>query len=145
MTKQERIIAAYNCVNDKLPDRRCENCPYSYGYLDQSGYNSPVITCNTEMIMADAITLIYSQIPRVYNAGDFFGEEFGYLEYRTDRPGFSNFEPSPILIGDIDEENVTVIFRSASAQKLPLDTMNKNWRIWSDYPTHEQLRRVKWE
>lgn len=83
--------------------------------------------------------------PRVFNVGDFYGEEFGYLEYRTDRPGFSDFEPSPVLISDIDEENVTVIFRSASVQKLPLDRMNKNWRIWSEYPTHELLKAVKWE
>lgn len=85
------------------------------------------------------------QEARVFNVGDFYGEEFGYLEYRSDIPGFSNFEPSPVLIGDIDEENVTVIFRSASVQKLPLDRMNKNWRIWSEYPTHELLRAVKWE
>lgn len=93
----------------------------------------------------DAIALLKAQEPRVFNVGDFFGEEFGYLEYRTDSPGFSNFEPSPVLISDTDEENVTVIFRSASVQKLPLDRMDKNWRIWSEYPTHELLRAVKWE
>ena len=83
--------------------------------------------------------------PRVFNVGDFYGKEFGYLEYRTVRPGFSDFDLLSVLIVDIDEENVTVVFRSASVQKLPLDRMNKNWRIWSDYPTHKLLRAVKWE
>lgn len=91
-----------------------------------------------------AIEAVKAQEPRVFNVGDFYGEEFGYLEYRTDRPGFSDFEPSPVLISDIDEENVTVIFRSASVQKLPLGRMNKNWRIWSEYPTHKLLMAVKW-
>lgn len=96
-------------------------------------------------VIDDIAALLKAQEARVFNVGDFFGEEFGYLEYRTDRPGFSNFEPSPVLIGNIDEENVTVIFRSASVQKLPLDRINKNWRVWSNYPTHELLRAVKWE
>ncbi|MBE6725126.1 MAG: hypothetical protein E7576_08060 [Ruminococcaceae bacterium] len=95
--------------------------------------------------LRDALALLKGQEARVVNVGDFYGGEFGYLEYRSDRPSFSNFEPSPVLIGDIDEENVTVIFRSASVQKLQLDRMNKNWRIWSEYPTHELLRTVKWE
>ena len=62
MTKQEKIIAAYNCINDKLPDKRCEKCPYGYGYLDQTGDNY-FVTCNTEMIMADAIALLKAQEP----------------------------------------------------------------------------------
>ena len=60
MTKPERIIAAYNCVNDKLPDKRCEKCPYGYGYLDQSGDNY-VVSCNTDMMFDDAISLLRAQ------------------------------------------------------------------------------------
>lgn len=120
---------------------RCGSCPYFNG---DSGYG---ISCRDELL-DDLYELLEAQEeaqgPRVLNVGDFYGEEFGYLEYRTVTPGFSNFEPSPVLISDIDEENVTVIFRSGSVQKLPLDTLNKRWRIWSDYPTHELLKEVKW-
>ena len=115
--------------------------------LEESKYNDSVQYnpwADTETL-EDAIALLKAQEPRVFNVWDFFGEEFGYLEYMADRQGFSNFEPSPVLIGDIDEENVTVIFRSASVQKLPLGRINKNWRIWSDYPTHELLKAVKWD
>lgn len=103
--------------------------------LEKSGEFRPVPTYDE---------LLKEQEPRVFSVSDFFGEEFGFLEYRKTNPGFSNFEPSPILIGDIDEEYVTVIFRSASVQKLSLSDLNKRWRIWSNYPTHELLRTVPW-
>ena len=133
--KRDKVIKGLEC---------CTSIPNEYGDCMSLNclYKGPSC-CND--VMRDALALLKAQEPRVFNVGDFFGEEFGYLEYRTDRPGFSNFDPSPVLIGDIDDENVTVIFRSASVQKLPLDRMNKNWRIWSDYPTHELLRTVKWE
>jgi len=99
----------------------------------------------TDQTLDKAIAMLKVQKPRVLNVGDFYGEEFGYLEYMPDRPGFSNFDPAAVLIGDIDEKNVTVIFRSASVVKLPLEKMYKNWRIWSEYPTHELLRTVKWD
>lgn len=63
MNKREKIIAAYNCVNDKLPDSRCEKCPYGYGYLDQSGDNY-VVSCNTDMMFDDAISLLKAQEPK---------------------------------------------------------------------------------
>ena len=133
MTDREMVIKALECISNstKQPCRDCE-------------YSEREEWC-VEECAKDALALLKAQEPRVFNVGDFYGEEFGYLEYRPKIPGFSNFEPSPILISDIDEENVTVIFRSASVLKLPLDKMEKSWRIWSDYPTHELLKAVKWD
>lgn len=135
--KLEKVIKALENCN--APEK-CRDCPWKPCEEPDCKHSD-----YPDGLIEQAIALLKAQAPRVFNVGDFYGEEFGYLEYRPDRPGFSNFDPSPILIGDIDEENVTVIFRSASVLKLPLDMMNKNWRIWSDYPTHEQLRTAEWE
>lgn len=65
MTNREKVIAAYICQNEKLPDKRCKKCPYGYEYLDQMGDNY-FVSCNTERIMMDAISLLKEQEePRV--------------------------------------------------------------------------------
>lgn len=133
MTREEIIKGVKVCVG-MYYGFRCGECPYG-------PYRSDCV----ESLHMDVERLVEVQTPRGFNVGDFYGEEFGYLEYRPKIPGFSDFEPTPILISDIDEENVTVIFKSASVLKLPLDKMGKSWRIWSDYPTHELLKAVKWD
>ena len=62
MNEREKIIAAYVCSNEKLPDKRCEKCPFGYEYLDQTGDNY-FVGCNTERMMVDAIDLLRAQKP----------------------------------------------------------------------------------
>ena len=57
MTKIEKIIAAYNCGNERWPGERCKTCPYGYGKWDESGDN-PLWSCNTDQIEEDAINLL---------------------------------------------------------------------------------------
>ena len=63
MTNREKVIAAYECSNEKLPDKRCEKCPFGYEYLDQTG-DTYFVGCNTERMMVDAIDLLRAQEPR---------------------------------------------------------------------------------
>lgn len=63
MTDREKVIAAYSCSNEKLPDKRCERCPYGYEYLDQTG-DHYFVACNTERMMDDAITLLREQMAK---------------------------------------------------------------------------------
>lgn len=138
MTERGKVKAGLEClthVNFAIYKTECQerNCPYK-----------DAEQCDSD-VMVDALNLLESQEPRVFGVGDFYGEEFGYLEYKTSNPGFSDFELSPVLISDIDEENVTVIFRSGSVLKLPIDKINKSWRIWSDYPSHKLLTGVNWD
>lgn len=62
MTDREKVIAAYECSNEKLPDKRCEKCPFGYEYLDQTG-DTYFVGCNTERMMVDAIDLLKAQEP----------------------------------------------------------------------------------
>lgn len=64
MNEREKIIAAYVCSNEKLPDKRCEKCPFGYEYLDQTGDNY-FVGCNTERMMVDAIDLLKAQEPAI--------------------------------------------------------------------------------
>ena len=57
---RKNVIAAYDCHMTNLSDSKCENCPYGYGYLDQSG-DKYVIECNTTMMFDDAISLLHAQ------------------------------------------------------------------------------------
>lgn len=57
MIQAERIIAAYHCSEGKLPGKRCQYCPFEYGYLNDSG-DHPFWTCNDEAIMKDAVEII---------------------------------------------------------------------------------------
>lgn len=55
---RERIIAAGKCaIGDDGPGKRCKNCPYGYGYLDETG-DSSFWWCDTDKIMNDAIALL---------------------------------------------------------------------------------------
>ena len=40
MNKIDRIIAAYECGENKTPGDRCKRCPYGYGKLDETGDNA---------------------------------------------------------------------------------------------------------
>ena len=141
MTDSDKIKTALtlcNCDIDELL-LRCEECPYK---RDDLG------TCQTiNPLYDDMLAYIEEHEARVYNIGDFYGETFGYLEYRSDRPGFSDFEPFPVLIADVseDDDTVTVTRRSGTLQTMEIADMNKLWRIWSDYPTHKQILEAKWD
>ena len=98
-----------------------------------AGVDYDVLKAAGELLRARGLTI-----------GEFYGEGVGYLEYITKRPGFSNFDPLPVLISNVDDTDVTLIFRRGAANKLPLDMYNKSWRVWSEYPTHKMLVEVKW-
>ena len=53
----ERIINAYDCGADKLPDNRCKYCPYGYGYLDDSGDHA-FWWCDDDKLEEDAIKML---------------------------------------------------------------------------------------
>ena len=53
----ERMIKAYDCGTDKLPNNRCKHCPYGYGYLDDHG-DYAVWWCNDEKLEEDAIKML---------------------------------------------------------------------------------------
>ena len=57
MDDKDKIIKAYECGLNQLPGDRCENCPYGYGYLDESGDNSSW-WCNDDKLMKDMYTFI---------------------------------------------------------------------------------------
>ena len=57
MTKIEKIIAAYECGEQRFPGERCKTCPYGYGKWDESGDNS-FWCCNADQIEEDAINLL---------------------------------------------------------------------------------------
>lgn len=57
MTKAEQIIAAYYCSDDVFPNNRCKECPFGYGYLDDSGDHS-FWWCDEEKITKDAVELL---------------------------------------------------------------------------------------
>lgn len=62
MTDREKVIAAYDCHMTNLSDSKCENCPYSYAYIDRVD-GKDVVECNTTMMLDDAITLLFAQEP----------------------------------------------------------------------------------
>ena len=57
MNKIEKIIAAYECGENRLPGERCKTCPYGYGKWDESGDNG-FWRCDDERIEEDAINLL---------------------------------------------------------------------------------------
>ena len=54
----ERMIKAYDCGADKLPNNRCKYCPYGYGYLDDHGDHA-FWWCDDDKIEETAIKLLY--------------------------------------------------------------------------------------
>ena len=53
----ERMIKAYDCGADKLPNNRCKYCPYGYGYLDDSGDHA-FWWCDDDKLEEDAIKML---------------------------------------------------------------------------------------
>ena len=142
MTKTGKIIAAYNCVNDKLPDKRCEMCPYGYGYLDQTGDNY-FVTCNTEMIMADAIALLKVQKSRVMTVEEVSAVNGGDVIWIEDRclnqmvVGIKFQSPS---------KNCYYIMLIGATRPQPFskELYNVNWRCWTSRPTDAQREAEAW-
>ena len=67
MIQAERIIAAYHCSEGKLPGKRCQYCPFGYGYLDDSG-DYPFWWCDDEAIIKDAVEILSTLVgPRRTN------------------------------------------------------------------------------
>lgn len=62
MTEREKVIAAFICSNDALPDKRCEKCPFGYEYIDQVG-DDYIIDCLREKMLIDAIDMLRAQEP----------------------------------------------------------------------------------
>lgn len=91
MTDRENVIAAYECSNEKLPDKRCEKCPFGYEYLDQTGDNY-FVGCNTERMMVDAIDLLKAQeqVEPVYELGI---TRCGQCNHEIDKYGGDNYCP----------------------------------------------------
>ena len=54
----ERMIKAYDCGVDKLPNNRCKYCSYGYGYLDDSGDHA-FWWCDDDKIEETAIKLLF--------------------------------------------------------------------------------------
>ena len=90
---------------------------------------------------------ILNQTAKVMKTCDFYGEDFGYLEYRPSRPGWGDFEPYPVLIAGVNEDDdlVMVMRKSGSGETLDIRDMNRTWRIWKGYPSHLRLIEVKWD
>ena len=53
----QNIIAAHDCGEAKLPDKRCESCPYGYGKWDDSGDHG-FWWCDVDRIESDAISVL---------------------------------------------------------------------------------------
>lgn len=56
MTEIIRILDAYKC-SEQLPNKRCKECPYGYGYLDESGDNM-FWWCDDVQMTADAMSML---------------------------------------------------------------------------------------
>ena len=52
MTEKEKLIKACECIRDLLPDNRCKDCPYGYGYIDTYGDNA-FWWCDSGRLMED--------------------------------------------------------------------------------------------
>lgn len=145
MTDREKVIAAYICYNEKLPDKRCEKCPYGYEYLDQTGDNYFVL-CNTERIMIDAIDLLKAQEPRVLTLEE--------VKQHNNQDGCVWFEQptyNAVAAFVIQDEEYTEIISPYILGK-PINhgcwsnsNYNVTWRCWTSRPTDEQREAVKWE
>lgn len=57
MVQAERIIAAHYCSEEKTPGKRCQYCPFGYGYLDDSGDYS-YWWCDDEALERDAVEIL---------------------------------------------------------------------------------------
>lgn len=142
MEKVERgMKCCLHVLNDE-GESHCDDCPYQNELLN--GDENNTLYCIKHYVL-NALRLLEEVKPKVYSVGDFYGEDFGYLEYRTKRDGWSEFDMVPVAIGDTDDYTVTLIFRSAAYDTFDLDDMNKVWRVWSNYPTHEQILKAKWD
>lgn len=53
MKNLDTVIAAYECFNGPHKIGKCENCPYEYSYLDDSGDGRPFYTCKEEKLTDD--------------------------------------------------------------------------------------------
>jgi len=67
MVQAERIIAAYHCSEEKLPGKRCQYCPFGYGYIDATG-DHPLWWCDDEAMIRDAVEILSTLVgPRRTN------------------------------------------------------------------------------
>jgi len=53
MNNLDTVIAAYECWNGPYETGKCDNCPYGYSYLDDSGDGRPFYTCKEEKLTDD--------------------------------------------------------------------------------------------
>lgn len=142
MTLRQKVTNAMECCLHMLTDSgesHCKDCPYN-DLIMNHGCDNPVY-CIRDYVR-DGLKIIK---PKVYSIADFYGEDFGYLEYREKREGWSCFDLSPVSIGDVDEYTVTLVHRSAAYDAFDWEDMNKIWRVWSGYPSHEEILEAKWD
>ena len=172
MNDKEKVIAAIECYQNKTPGDRCKTCPYGYGYLDDTGDNSPFWWCSIHKIIDDAAELLKEKLPYVLTLDELKQKQHNesvWLEYKG--KSFINNETNEssctikIIFGDIDYSSTIptwkscrlILFESVgridpvtSEDYWPKtyfeqeDDYNKKWRCWNIKPTLEQIKKAPW-
>lgn len=156
MIDREKVIAAAECGKDLSPSDRCKNCPYGYGYLDETGDNNPFWWCNIDGIMDDAIALLKAQEPGVLNLEELFIlERLVYVDIkgRNDRPWaalVSCWYPDATDIEDDknDEESepyIVFVNSDAYTYEFSLNGYGVTWRCWDSPPSETEMKETPWK
>jgi len=145
MTKQERIIAAYNCVNDKLPDSRCEKCPYGYEYIDQKGDNY-FVSCNTDMMIDDAFAMLRAKEPRMMTLDEVKAAKGSGTPVYVEDVKEHYSEMAFVSVVDGFDEWVHISFHGEkSIFGKRCREYGTKWRCWTSRPTNKQRKEVVWD
>lgn len=127
MIDREKVIKGLECCS--------KGCSGSCTYSVEGG------DCCTALA-ADALELLKAQEPRVMTIGDLYGYDMGYYEREDEELVW------PVLIargGPDSDGTVGLVRKDAFEIMADCDLINQTWRIWTEYPTNEQRKAVKWD
>lgn len=126
MPDREKVIEAL----DHCMETKCKGCPYLHEESGSMCYDT---------LMGDAAELLKAQEPRVLSLEEVLGGDECWFEYINGYCGHVN--------AYMEEDNITTIIYRTNVRPVEVlitDYMKK-WRCWSDRPTGEQRKLVKWD
>lgn len=147
MDKKEKVMKGLACckvgvlIGEEFPYEpkiSCENCPYESMHADPQAKNC------MEQLCEDALELLEEQEPRVMSVEEAAKNAYSY--YHTPdsvKPVFVQFRDKIYA-----DEGLAPPWRGGVNQRALLKEPNrygKDFVFWTDRPSEEQMKGVKWD
>ena len=99
--------------------------------------------CSDDLIgmMSDAVTLLEETKPRLLERREIYS--YGKSMWLDVKDNISDY--ALFKYGEYGEEALTFMYRNGIARVVNRHDFMKTWRVWSEKPTNEQIKKTPWD